>query len=398
MPFIIILVFYLTSIQAALADTSVPACKPPPSSCAFLPAISTEICLDFISSQSKTIKRCFVPAETDTVVLSRPALIKTTTTVTATTTTETETSTISKTATKRLPVIGALYTTEVISQTYTTVEYTTVPKVQTKPQAVTITTTVPATKTARTTSTWAQQSCEVPLDRKLRYKRSLVNQKAALPLDCYCFMTSTSTSDMTSTKTVTARPFSTTTITKLIGGKSATSTKTLIIKTTTTSSVIMAPSTSITTTVTKTRRSKITETWVKTKFSTTTTTSLYTKTATTHTIPVSTVQVNPCGPTSYGRIEIDLPESQDMMISNEVNLPGSTNINRDCCNACYNTPGCVYWARNNLDGTCRNFKAIDSTGCSTPQCPNGFPQFVVSGSDEENSYFAGPCGSEMLQN
>uniref|UniRef100_A0A4E9EG63 Apple domain-containing protein n=1 Tax=Gibberella zeae TaxID=5518 RepID=A0A4E9EG63_GIBZA len=392
MLFLSIVFLYLTALKVGLADTSIPACKPPPSSCAFLPAFSTEICSDIIASQSKTLSTCFVPAETDVTTVTSPSLIKTTTVITATTTTETSTSTISKTQTKHLPVIGALYTTTVISATQTTIVFTTVPKVQTKPQAVTTTITIPATKTAKTTSTWAQQSCDVPVDRKLRFKRDPVIERGALPLNCYCFLTTSSTSATTASRTVTTRPLTTTTITKLTGGKVPTATKTLLVKETTTTQTTIAAVTSITTTVTKTRRSKVTETWQKTKFSTTTTTSEYTKTATTRTIPVSTVQVNPCGPTSYGRIEIDLPESQELMISNEVALSGSTNIDRDCCNACYNTLGCVYWAKSMTDGSCLNFKAIASAGCSTPQCPNGFPQFSVSGQDDQYSYFAGPCG------
>ncbi|KAF5533917.1 betaine aldehyde dehydrogenase [Fusarium mexicanum] len=47
----------------------------------------------------------------------------------------------------------------------------------------------------------------------------------------------------------------------------------------------------------------------------------------------------------------------------------------------------------NTNGTCLNFKAIDSAGCSTSQCPNGFPEFGVSDTDDGYSYFAGPCGS-----
>ncbi|CAF3542793.1 unnamed protein product [Fusarium graminearum] len=320
MLFLSIVLLYLTALKVGLADTSIPACKPPPSSCAFLPAFSTEICSDIIASQSKTLSTCFVPAETDVTTVTSPSLIKTTTVITATTTTETSTSTISKTQTKHLPVIGALYTTTVISATQTTIVFTTVPKVQTKPQAVTTTITIPATKTAKTTSTWAQQSCDVPVDRKLRFKRDPVIERGALPLNCYCFLTTSSTSATTASRTVTTRPLTTTTITKLTGGKVPTATKTLLI---------------------------------------------------------------------------DLPESQELMISNEVALSGSTNIDRDCCNACYNTLGCVYWAKSMTDGSCLNFKAIASAGCSTPQCPNGFPQFSVSGQDDQYSYFAGPCGTSI---
>ncbi|RGP72918.1 hypothetical protein FLONG3_6556 [Fusarium longipes] len=385
-----ILLLFLAALNVALAQSRIPACKAPPSSCALLPSFSAEICSDIISSQSKAMKTCFVPAETGITTFTNPVLVKTTSVVTATTTTETSTSTVSKTVTKRLPVIGALFTTTVIQATQTTVVFTTVPKVQTKPQAVTITTTIPAT-----TSTWEQQSCEVPVKHKLRFKRDLMQERAALPLNCYCFLTSTSTADTTVSKTLTVRPTTTTTITKLTGGKSATSTKTLVVKETTTTETTVAASTSITTTITKTRRSKVTETLQKTKFSTTTTTSTYTKTATTRTIPVSTVQINPCGPTAHGRMEIDAPEAQDLMISTEVDLSGSTNINRDCCNACYNSLGCVYWAKGVSDETCLTFRAIDSAGCSTPQCPNGFPQVSVSGTDPDYNYFPGPCGSEI---
>nr|CEG02986.1 unnamed protein product [Fusarium pseudograminearum CS3487] len=332
MLFLSIVLLYLTALKVGLADTSIPACKPPPSSCAFLPAFSTEICSDIIASQSKTLSTCFVPAETDVTTVTRPSLIKTTTVITATTTTETSTSTISKTQTQSLPPSPSQR-----------------PKQPKPPQ-------LGHNNPATYQLTVNLGSSGIQLSRGVLFPSTV-----------------------------------------LTGGKVPTATKTLLVKETTTTQTTIAAVTSITTTVTKTSRSKVTETWQKTKFSTTTTTSKYTKTATTRTIPVSTVQVNPCGPTSYGRIEIDLPESQELMISNEVALSGSTNIDRDCCNACYNTLGCVYWAKSMTDGSCLNFKAIASAGCSTPQCPNGFPQFSVSGQDDQYSYFAGPCGSEMIQ-
>lgn len=213
-------------------------------------------------------------------------------------------------------------------------------------------------------------------------------------LDCY--LTSTSTSAMTKSTTIVERPTVTTTYTKIAGGKVPTVTKRITVKETTTVSMTIGAVTDISTTVTKTRLSKSTTTSISTRFSLTSVTVPYTKTATTRTIPVSTVQVNPCGPTDYGRIEIGVPDSPELMESNEVALPGSTNVNKDCCNACYKTLGCVYWARSNTDGTCLNFQAIDSAGCSTSQCPNGFPEFGVSDTDDGYSYFAGPCGSGLI--
>ncbi|KAF4495978.1 chitin synthase [Fusarium agapanthi] len=174
------------------------------------------------------------------------------------------------------------------------------------------------------------------------------------------------------------RPTVTTTYTKLAGGKVPTVTKRITVKETTAVSTTIGAQHPF-----------------STRFSLTSVTVPWTKTATTRTIPVSTVQVNPCGPTDYGRIEIGVPDSPKLMESNQASLPGSTNINKDCCNACYKTLGCVHWARSNTDGTCLNFQAIDSAGCSTSQCPSGFPEFGVSDTDDGYSYFAGPCGSGL---
>ncbi|KAF7551139.1 hypothetical protein G7046_g7800 [Stylonectria norvegica] len=387
---------FLTAFETALAVIS--ACPPKPSSCALLPTYSAEICSDIIASKSLTLKSCFVPTETETITLTKSATIKATTVITAATTTLTTTSTISKSVTKTIPTIGILYQTQVLSETYTSVIKTTIPKVETKLTPVTVTITKPATKTATTTSTWAQQSCEAPGGgQKLKIRGSRPEPRDALPMNCYCYLTSTSTSALTVSKTIAITQSTTTTITKFIGGKAALVTNTLVIKTTTTVPTTIAAVTHISTTITKTIKTKFTLTSTKTAFSLTTVTSPYTKTATTSKIPVSTVQVNPCGPTDHGRVAIDQPGSQDQMVNSLVTLAGSTNVNKDCCNACYNALGCVYWAVGKSDGTCHNFAAKTSAGCSTSQCPNGFPQFIVSGTDTSFNYFEGPCGTGKTQ-
>ncbi|KAG7411326.1 hypothetical protein DER46DRAFT_581507 [Fusarium sp. MPI-SDFR-AT-0072] len=385
----------LATLEYVTGQTTIGLCKPAASSCAALPAISAEICSELIASKSLSANVCFVPVATASVTVTKPVVIRETEVITATTTTEVTTSTYSKSRTKTLPTITALYTTKTVSRTDTKWLYTTLPKPRTHLSTVTVTTTLPATKTHSTTSKWAQQSCDAG-SNKLKLRRGHLGERAALPRDCYCYLTSTSTSDMTRSTTIVDRPTVTTTLTKLTGGKFPTVTKHVTIKETTTVSTTIAAVTDISTTITKTRLSKSIATSISTRFSISPVTVPYTKTATTRTIPVSTVQVNPCGPTDYGRIEIGVPDSPELMESNEVPLPDSTNINKDCCNACYKTLGCVYWARSNDDGTCLNFQAKDSAGCSTSQCPNGFPDFGISDTDDGYSYFAGPCGSGLM--
>ncbi|CVK97824.1 uncharacterized protein FPRN_10776 [Fusarium proliferatum] len=395
MHFQFIWLVLLATLEYVTGQSTIGLCKPAASSCAALPAASAEICSELIASKSLSVTACFVPAASEAVTVTKPVVIRETETITATTTTEVITTTYSQSRTKTLPTITALYSTEVVSRTDTKWLFTTLPKPRTFLSTVIVTTTLPATKTHSTTSTWAQQSCDAG-NNKLKLKRGHLGERAALPRDCYCYLTSTSTSAMTKSTTIVERPTVTTTYTKIAGGKVPTVTKRITVKETTTVSMTIGAVTDISTTVTKTRLSKSTTTSTSTRFSITSVTVPYTKTATTRTIPVSTVQVNPCGPTDYGRIEIGVPDSPELMESNEVSLPGSTNINKDCCNACYKTLGCVYWARSNTDGTCLNFQAIDSAGCSTSQCPNGFPEFGISDTDDGYSYFAGPCGSGLM--
>ncbi|KAF5669108.1 hypothetical protein FDENT_11622 [Fusarium denticulatum] len=398
MHFHFIWLVLLATLEHATGQSSIGLCKPAASSCAALPEASAEICSELIASKSLSQTVCFVPAASEAVTVTKPVVIRETETITATTTTEVTTTTYSKSRTdsdsKTLPTITALYTTKVVSRTDTKWLYTTLPKPRTYLTTVVVTTTLPATKTRSTTSTWAQQSCDAG-NNKLKLRRGHLGERAALPRDCYCYLTSTSTSAMTKSTTIVEKPTVTTTYTKIASGKFPTVTKRVTVKETTTVSMTIGAVTDISTTITKTRLSKSTATSTSTRFSLTSVTVPWTKTATTRTTPVSTVQVNPCGPTGYGRIEIGVPDSPELMESNQVSLPGSTNINKDCCNACYNTLGCVYWARSNTDGACLNFQAIDSAGCSTSQCPNGFPEFGVTDTDDGYSYYAGPCGSGL---
>lgn len=187
----------------------------------------------------------------------------------------------------------------------------------------------------------------------------------------------------------------------MIGGLAPTITSTIVIQVTTTIPTTIVPKSTLTTILTKTSTStflKLT-TSISTALTTQTTKQTSTSTTTIYDVWSVIVPKNPCQPGQHGRIEIDAVRTPAKIFADILELSTSSDKYQDCCNICYRAGFCAYWAistASNAKGSCIIYTPMEKNGCTTPQCPNGYPPLTLSDRDDNFNYFAGPRGSNVV--
>ncbi|KIW04898.1 uncharacterized protein PV09_04070 [Verruconis gallopava] len=347
-------------------DNDCQSCVPAPASCKNLPAQSTQVCWSSIQNARINVATCATPSSTKVVTVTSTAnwkLWPTTTSKVTSTWLATQVVSVTVTSTTVLTEYGTATETAWASATatITSVDHTDVSTTKIISTISTSTTTINVDQT--------KETCQAKRAAGPIKKRGW----NALPADCSCFLTSTTTSGIqTSTSTVTVTP--TITVTSTIPAK-ATTTETQTVTKVATCTTEGWTATTITSTCTSTTTQVNTETWTITA----TQTSTWVATAT------ATNKVDVCASFKPLGSKISSPNGWP-------NLGWASSFT-DCCRTCYNTQNCVFFDFNPLLWTCTTYTNGANKDCVTNSCPKGKADVSLSPLNawSKDQYGYGPC-------